>query len=134
MSTTTNLADFGQREREMLIELLSAWNGSGLPDDFSENGVHFMMNQNSGNVFLTNEEFEVAMMNDTTGALESFYTSPYEGKEGFFDDLKDEYKDMHPEDQEWFKSLAENLDKADELPSLDGEEESEEEEEPGDDE
>lgn len=121
--TTTNIADFGYRERQMLIELLEAWQVNGLPEDFSDDNVHFMMNQNSGNVFLTNSEYEVAMMNGDK--LESFYSSPYEGKEGFFDDLLAEYEEMHEEDKEWFRSIAENLNRADELPE--SEEDNEEE-------
>jgi hypothetical protein len=113
MSTTTNLADFGFREIKMARDLLDAWVNNGLPDDFGDNGVHLMMNQNSGNVFLTNEEFEVAMLNGDT--LESFYTSPYEGREGFFEDLIDEYEDMHEEDKEWLRNIAENRDELDKL-------------------
>ena len=61
--TTTNLSDFGYRELEMLEELLKAMREQGLPDDFYDEEVHPMMNQNSGNVFLTNSEYKVAMMN-----------------------------------------------------------------------
>ena len=115
MTTTTNLADFGYREIKMARDLLDAWVNNGLPDDFSNDGVVLMMNMNSGNVFLTNNEFEVAMMAD--GKLESFYTSPYEGREGFFDELLDEYDDMHKEDKEWLKNIAENVGREDEIPA-----------------
>lgn len=54
-----------------------------------------------------NDEFEVCMMNGDK--LESFYTSPYEGKEGFFSELLDEYSDMHGEDKEWFRELSASL-------------------------
>jgi hypothetical protein len=124
--TTTNLADFGHRERELLIELLTQWNNDGLPEDFYDDGVQPMMNQNSGYVFLTNSEYEVAMINDDTGKLESFYTSPYEGKEGFFNDLLPQYEEMHEEDKEWFKSIANNLRRQDELPLIEEEDEEEE--------
>jgi len=40
--------------------------------------------------------------------LYSFYSSPYEGKEGSFEDLLDEYKDMNKEDKEWFLDIAKN--------------------------
>lgn len=120
MNTTTNIADFGSRERKMLIELLTAWDNVGLPADFSCDEVVPMMNTSSGNVFLTNSEYQVAMMNGDE--LESFYTSPYEGKEGFFDDLLSEFADMHREDQEWFRDIANNLNRADELPGSDEEE------------
>jgi hypothetical protein len=114
MSTTTNLADFGYREIKMARDLLDALVNNGLPDDFSNDGVVLMMNQNSGNVFLTNEEFEVAMESD--GKLYSFYTSPYEGREGSFEDLLAEFDDMHEEDKEWFKGVAKNIDREDEIP------------------
>lgn len=117
MTTTTDLAKFGFREIKMAAELLNAWVEHGLPDDFSDDEVTVMMNQNSGNVFLTNSEYQVAMMNGDK--LESFYSSPYEGKEGFFDDLLPEYLDMHIEDQEWFREIAEALEREDDLPSID---------------
>jgi hypothetical protein len=120
MSTTTNLADFGFREIKMARDLLDAWVSSGLPSDFGTEGVVVMMNQNSGNVFLTNEDFDVCMCT-VGGNLESFYSSPYEGKEGFFDDLLAEYGDMHEEDKEWFRDVAERVGRAGELPAAEEE-------------
>lgn len=120
MTTTTNLADFGYREIKMARDLLDAWVDNGLPEDFSNSGVILMMNQNSGNVFLTNDEFEVAMCSD--GKLYSFYTSPYEGREGSFEDLLSEYEDMHEEDKEWFSDVAERVNRQDEIPADDGDE------------
>ena len=104
------------RERRMALEILRAWDMAGLPSDFEEINVRFAFNKNSGNVFLVNDEYQVAKMNGMV--LESFYTSPYEGREGFFTDLFSEYADMHPEDKEWFRSIAENLgnDLVDSLP------------------
>jgi len=85
--TTTNLADFGYRERVLLVELLDTWNRQGLPDDFYDGEVIPMFNTHSGNVFLTNSECQVAMVND--GKLESFYHTPYNGYEGFLEDLQE---------------------------------------------
>ena len=79
---------------------------------------------NSGYVFLTNSEYQVAMCETNEQdqlELYSFYTSPYEGKEGSFDELLEEYKDRNFEYQEWFQQLAENIDRSDELPELDEE-------------
>lgn len=84
--TTTNLEDFGYGERMDLIRLLTAWNDQGLPQDFETDGVHAMMNKDSGNVFLTNHEFQVAMMNGDK--LESFYTCGMCGHEGFADECQ----------------------------------------------
>lgn len=80
-------------------------------------GITVMMNQNSGNVFLTNSEFQVAMLADN-GTLYSFYSSPYEGKEGSFEDLLTEYNDMHHEDQEWFRDVAKNIGRESEIEEL----------------
>ena len=100
---TEDLADFGYREQRAAQDLFEAWKLNGLPVDFWNNGVKIGFNMNSGYVFLTNSDYQVAMC--TTNEqdqleLYSFYTSPYEGKEGSFDELLEEYEDMHPEDQE----------------------------------
>lgn len=84
--TTTNLADFRFRERVELVRLLEAWNIQGLPDDFYENEVIPMFNRNSGNVFLTNSEYQVAMMNGDK--LEMWHTCPNCGYEGFSEDCQ----------------------------------------------
>lgn len=83
--TTTDLSEFGYRERKMAAELLTA-SCKGLPDDFDDDGVTVMMNKNSGNVFLTNSDFQVAMMNGEN--LESFYSCPECGHEGFKDEMQ----------------------------------------------
>ena len=89
--TTTNFADFGYREREMAEELLKASRVQGFPEDFEQDEITIMMNQNSGNVFFTNSEYQVAMMNDDK--LESFYSCPYCGHEGFLDEMNHEPED-----------------------------------------
>lgn len=110
--TTTDLSQFGYRELDMAADLLKAIS-SGLPDDFNDDGITVMMNRNSGNVFLTNSNYEVAMLNDS-GKLESWYFTPYEGREGFWSDLVDEYPDMHPDDQEYMQNIADGR----ELPEI----------------
>lgn len=103
MTTTTDLSKFGTRELAEVRNLLDAMLDQGLPDDFYNSEVAPMFNQSSGYVFLINSEYQAAMMNG--GKLESFYNSPYEGLEGFYDDLKEQYEDMCEEDKEWFRSL-----------------------------
>jgi hypothetical protein len=103
MTTTTNLAQFGNRELAEVRDLLDAMLNSGLPSDFYEDAVWPMLNLNSGCVFLTNSDYQVCMLNE--GKLESFYSSPYAGLEGFYDDLKEQYEDMHEEDKQWFDAL-----------------------------
>ena len=67
---------------------------------------------NSGYVFLTNSEYQVAMCETNEQdqlELYSFYTSPYEGKEGSFDELLEEYKEMHPKIKSGFNKLLTTL-------------------------
>ena len=107
---TENLADFGMREIEELRDILTAWLESGLPDDFYDEGVKPAFNRNSGYVFLTNDEYQVCM--EVDGKLESFYTSPYYGTEGFYEDLLEEAEDWDAdnadEDLEWLRDIAES--------------------------
>lgn len=114
MTTTTDLAQFGTRELKEVRDLLDAMLTQGLPEDFSNEGVHPMFNKNSGLVFLTNADYDVCMLND--GKLESFYTSPYAGIEGFFDELVPQFEDMEEDDKEWLIDLAKILNRSDELP------------------
>ncbi len=84
--TTTDLSKFGYRERAMAEELLHEWNEGNLPEDFYDDEVQIMMNILTGYVFLTNSEYQVAMMNGDT--LESFYSCPECGNEGFLEDFE----------------------------------------------
>ena len=122
---TEDLADFGFREQEEAKDLFQAWRESGLPIDFENNGVKLAFNMNSGYVFFTNSEYQVAMCvqgENNKLELQSFYSSPYENREGFFDELLEEYKEMNWEDQEWFQDIAKNINRSDELPTLEEEE------------
>jgi len=107
--TTTDLSKFGNRELEMLRDILDSMIKDGLPEDFNNDEVQPIFNQNSGYVFLTNSDNQVSMINSDTGKLESWYSSPYEGKEGFFNELLEQYEGMYSDDQEWFKNIADNL-------------------------
>ena len=80
-TTTADLAKFGYREIVMARDLLNAWVEKGLPDDFDDEEVKIMFNTHSGNVFLTNEQYQTAMVLD--GELYSFYSCLQCGKEGF---------------------------------------------------
>lgn len=88
MTTTTDISKFGYRELAMLRDIMNAWLDHGLPHDFNSDQVIPMMNQNSGNVFLTNSDYQVAMMCDNE--LQSFYSCPECGHEGFFYEMDNE--------------------------------------------
>lgn len=96
--TTTDLSRFGYRELAMLEELLKAMREQGLPDDFYGDEVVPMMNFYSGNVFLVNSDYQVAMMNGDK--LENFYSLCYHGNEGFLDELLEQYKNGEVMDED----------------------------------
>ena len=100
--TTTNFAEFGYREKEMAEDLLREMRLQGLPEDFYDDEVTVMFNKYSGNVFLTNSDYQVAMLNGDK--LESFYSLPYSGEEGFLEDLL-ELDLEHKEDKEYLKEI-----------------------------
>lgn len=102
--TTTDFAKFGYRERDLAKDLLVASCEKGFPSDFEVDEVAIMLNQNSGNVFFTNSEYQVCMMNGD--ALESFYSCPICGHEGFMDEI--EHSEDDEECQEWTKDIKEN--------------------------
>ena len=113
-STSTDLAKFGSREISKAADLLNAWVKNGLPEDFYDDGVTLMMNHNSGEVFLTNSDYQVAMVDG--GELYSFYTTP-SGNEGSFEDLLSyDFDNMDDDDKEYLLDIAKNLNKEDEFP------------------
>ena len=87
MECTTDFRKFGYREREMAEELLKASREQGFPINFEEDEIEIMFNPDSGCVFFTNADYQVAMMNESF--LERFYTLPHSGEEGFADELRD---------------------------------------------
>ena len=102
-SYTENLQDFGYIELEEANKLTTAMK-NGLPNDFIGLGVRLAFNRDSGYVFLTNSEYQVAMVDDE-GKLYSYYTTPYDGYEGCLEDLLEEYDNMHPEDKQYVDDL-----------------------------
>ena len=85
---TSDLSKFGTREIAMAGELLTAFAEGPRPEDFSDDDVTVMFNTHSGYVFLTNSEYQVATMNGDK--LESFYSCPECGHEGFADEMAHE--------------------------------------------
>ena len=81
---TTDLSRFGMRELKMAARLLAAYCDS--PPGFLGDGLTVMLNMHSGYVFLTDEDFNVGMMNGNS--LEQFHSCPECGAEGFAQELR----------------------------------------------
>ena len=101
---TEDFSEFGFRELDEAGKLLTAIK-NGLPSDFDDGGIRVGFNRNSGFVFLTNDEYQVAMLDDK-GKLYSFYTTPYEGYEGSLEELLEEYDNMNNEDKDFVDELV----------------------------
>lgn len=84
--TTTDLADFGRGEIQEAINLLNMWMVQGPPEGHYEDEVRVRFNANSGWVFLTNSEYQVAMIHGDK--LEEFHSCFECGCEGFKEDFE----------------------------------------------
>jgi hypothetical protein len=104
---TYDMSDFGSREMGMAADLLNAYRKQH--PEWLGNGVKVAMNRNSGCVFLTDEDYNSAMMNGEK--LELWLFTPYEGHEGFLSDLLDEYAptDLNGEDERYLRDMIETL-------------------------
>jgi hypothetical protein len=81
---TNDLTKFGVKELREAGELIIAYADN--PPDFLCDGVQVWFNMNSGFVFLSDKDLNVAMLNN--GKLEQFFTCPICGHEGFKEDMK----------------------------------------------
>src|SRR5678815_1789394 len=96
---TADLSDFGYRELAMAADLLQAYKERDKDNTrLLGDGLSLCMNTNSGYVFLTDEDYNVAMMNGDV--LEDWHTCSECGHEGFAEDLDDEH---HLNDDGWIE-------------------------------
>jgi hypothetical protein len=82
---TRDLSCFGFRELKLAAELLSAFKTDKDKTKFLSNGVSVEFNPNSANVFLVDEDCNVAMMNGEN--LEDWFVCPQCGHEGLLEDI-----------------------------------------------
>ena len=81
---TADLSNFGRRELRRAVELLEAL--TTIEPEFLGDGLTLNFNMDSGNVFLSDEDYNVGMMN--RNKLEQWFTCPYCGHEGFIHEMK----------------------------------------------
>ena len=84
MNNTQDLSEFGFKELSITSTLLKEYCKNPYVLEGSNINVEF--NPNSGNVFLVDENYNVAMMNGDN--LELWYSCPICGHEGFLEDMK----------------------------------------------
>lgn len=83
---TNDIKEFGMRERLMARELLATYGTKKDKTNFLSDGINVFMNKNSGYVFLSDEEYNVAMMNGDV--LEDFVNCPECGHEDFYSEFR----------------------------------------------
>lgn len=103
MENTRDLSKFGYREiKETAKLLLNAYVENKGNFDLGD-GVALEFNPNSGNVFLTDEDCNVAMMNGED--LDMWFSCPICGHEGFIEDMQ--HNEENKECQEYVKEIQE---------------------------
>jgi hypothetical protein len=85
------LNEMGYREQDIAREILNAYLDGNVSDNFrkfwNDCNTDIDFNSSSGYVFLINEDYQTALMNDDV--LDIFLYTPYKGLEGFPDELRD---------------------------------------------
>ena len=92
MQNTRDLSEFGFREKDMAADLLKAHGSIKDETQYLGFGVTVEFNPMSANVFLVDEDYNVAMMSED-GYLEDFHTCPNCGGEGLSSDFRDDNTD-----------------------------------------
>lgn len=85
-----DFSEFGYREIRIASKLLNAYLDSN-DLDMPLSGLKVGFNENSGYVFLMDEDYNTYMMNGDK--LEQFYSCPNCGNEGFKEEFKDYTED-----------------------------------------
>lgn len=100
---TRDLMSFGYRELSEAADLLKALKTNKDKTRFLSHPLSIEFNPNSGNVFLVDEDCNVAMMNGED--LEDFFSCPQCGHEGFLEDM--EHGEDDKDCQEYLKQIKE---------------------------
>ena len=110
-----DLSKLGYREVGMLAQLLQAWSDqklSSLAKKYFAELEDWGYNSKSGFVFLVDIYYNVLMYNDSIKKLDLFLSTPYEGQEGFIEDLLIDFKTLDEEDQDFVERYYKDLDAA----------------------
>ena len=93
------LENFGNRELRQASKLLEALIEQECPIYKSELSLFL---GHDGNVYLTNDDYELAGMNGNK--LDKWHYLPYSGEEGYLKDLLSYLNEYNTEDREYLKS------------------------------
>jgi len=107
LAAGSDLSRLGYREVGWLGEMLNAWadqNLSSLAKKYFGELTEWGFNPQTGFVYLTDEDFNVLMYNDSMKKLDLFLSTPDEGQEGFIEDLAREFNYLTEDDKDFVRS------------------------------
>lgn len=110
MMRINNSENLGYRELNMVRNLLNAWLDDGLPDDFNDEFEDIIVDFDFNKAYLANADGQVAMLNGDK--IESYYTTPNQGVEGFLEDLIKSVESGEIDDYDDMKYVLELCDNA----------------------
>lgn len=111
LNVLSTLDGFGYRELAQAVSLLTAYaEAIYLPSAWCNRMVVLDFNPYSGMVYLTNDEYQVLVLDDETSELALWYSTPYNGYEGILLDLCQQWLDMDcHKDSDGFLHLDDEL-------------------------
>ena len=101
--TSNNLENWSKEDITTVIKMLELFRDGKYSKDFYPEDIANFKNTNLNMIFMVNDEYSVLVYED--GELVSYYTSPYAGIEGTFEELSEQYDEMSEEDKEWFDDI-----------------------------
>ena len=99
----SNLEEWSKEDITTVIKMLELFRDGKYSNDFYPEDVAIFKNTDLNIIFMANDEYSVLVYKD--GELVSYYTSPYAGIEGTFEELSEQYDEMSEEDKEWFNEV-----------------------------
>jgi len=107
MENTRDLSQFGYIELKKAAKLLTMYTNEQITklwkEFFWHSGVSIEFNQDSWNVFLIDDDYNVLMKK--WDELDLFLSTPYDWHEGFYDELMEKYDELHQEDKDFLDSF-----------------------------
>lgn len=101
--TLDNLETWSKEDLTTVIKMIELFRDGKYSKDFYPTEVTILKNPDLDVIYMTNEDYYVVVYKD--GELVSYYTSPYAGIEGTFEELSEQYDEMCEEDKEWFDEI-----------------------------
>lgn len=108
----TNFSNFGRQELLTASKLLELYANDALTpvaNNYFNDLQSVQFNSQSGCVYLIDEDYQCLVYNDDLKMLDLWLVTPYNGEEGFLDDLVELVDTLHPEDLRYLLDFSDYL-------------------------